>query len=509
VDREYAIMLRTPRKVSGDVEYIWSALALAHTGNDRWYLEALGIGADKNWDRYLDKYLSMYQRTVTFDGKSKGEKDPKYKPIDIEGLQRGYRDIIWRSRAAKTPELLTTLVSSRGTPENELPRLMRAFDFQKDSDLKTESLVKLAFGTYDDPTRAKFITTEAISRLKNFDVNKNPKHAEALDKLLEQNKGTPSFVEMVGKFSASKRFPDLLAIAQKQPGEQIGIDSIRVLLDRDQVQLIQTALESKDAASAANTAQALAGAQHEKANALLVPIVLDAKQDLELRRQATRAVARTKSGALQLIQLAQEKKLSDDLKFAAGSAISTLPWTDIRMKAFDVFPVAKTKANLPIIPITDLVKQRGNAERGKVVFAKQGTCAKCHTVNGEGKNVGPDLSEIGKKLSREALFESILFPSASILHNYETWVIETKKGTSANGLLVSKTAEEISIKDTEAIVRTFKIAEVESITRSPISLMPADLHQLMSTQELVDMVEYLLTLKEARKTKSNDEARTK
>ena len=144
---------------------------------------------------------------------------------------------------------------------------------------------------------------------------------------------------------------------------------------------------------------------------------------------------------------------------------------------------------------------RGNINNGASVFAKQGTCAKCHQINGAGKNVGPDLSEIGKKLAREAIYEAILYPGASIAHNFETWVIETKKGTTANGLLVSKTAEEISIKDAEAIVRTFKTAEVESVVRSPVSLMPADLHQQMTTQELADVVEYLLTLREARKAK--------
>ena len=80
-------------------------------------------------------------------------------------------------------------------------------------------------------------------------------------------------------------------------------------------------------------------------------------------------------------------------------------------------------------------------------------------------------------------------------------MVETKAGTSASGLLVSKSAEEIAIKDAEAIVRTFKIAEVESVTRSPISLMPADLHQALTTQELVDVVEYLLTLREAKKAR--------
>src|SRR5260370_27907255 len=166
--------------------------------------------------------------------------------------------------------------------------MFRAFDFQKDSDIKNEALIKLAFGQNADQGRAKLITTEAINRLKNFDINKNPAHAAALDKLLDQSKRTTAFVEMVGKFGAAKRYPDLLTIAQKQPTEQIGVDAIRVLLDRDQTKLIKASLESSDRATAASTAQAIAGAGHDKANGLLLPIVKDDKQDLELRRQATR-----------------------------------------------------------------------------------------------------------------------------------------------------------------------------------------------------------------------------
>jgi putative membrane-bound dehydrogenase-like protein len=476
VRRECAIVLRGQK--SPEAAGLWAHLADFHDGADRWYLEALGVGAEKNWDRCLESYLQQ--------GPSRSL------------LSKPTRDIVWRSRGDKTPTLLATAISFPQVPTDELPRLFRAFDFQKDTDLKTQALVKLAFGTYADPERAKFIATEAISRLKNFDLTKNPVHAAALDKLLDGNRGTPLFVETVGRFNVSKRYREVLALAQKSPTEQIAVDAMRVLLDKDQSELIGKGLSAeKDVAIA--TAQALASAGHEKANPLLLPIVEDAKQDLELRRQATRALARTKSGATRLIQLAQEKKLSEDLKFAAGGAISTLPWSDIRQKAFGLFPFAANKANLPILAITDLAKSKGNAANGKNVFAKQGTCAKCHVVNGEGKDVGPDLSEIGKKLSREALYESILYPSASISHNYETYVVETKGGTVVSGLLVSKTPTEITLKDNEALLRTFKTADVESFTRSPISLMPADLHQAMTTQELVDLVEYLQTLRQVNK----------
>lgn len=476
VRRECALALRQLKSPE-----LWAQLAQTYDGEDRWYLEALGIGAAMNWDACLEHYM---------------QKGPTRSL-----LAKATRDIIWRSRADVTPTLLATAIAFPQLPSDELPRLFRAFDFQKDTEVKTEALVKLAFGSYDDPARRQLITSEALARLKNFDVAKNPKHAAAVNNLLEQSKGTAMFVDLVGKFNVSSRYPDLLAMAQKSPTEQLGIDAIRTLLDRDQTKLIQSGLEAKDPAAAAGTAQAIAGAGHDKANGLLLPILKDSKADLELRRQAARALARNKKGAEELIKLAQAKQLAKELEIAAGSALLASSVKDIRAAAEKLFPAPTSKDKKPLPAISDLVKMKGNAANGGLVFAKQGTCANCHVVNGVGKNVGPDLSEIGKKLAKEAMFESILYPSASILHNYETYIIETKSGNTANGLLVSKTPDEVILKDKEGIARTFKSGEIDTFVRSPISLMPADLHQTITTQELVDVVEYLTTLREARKSK--------
>lgn len=478
--RECAIALRGQTfNKSGAFGQLWHKFSTAYDGRDRWYLEALAIGCDHDWDGIGGTLNIPYH-------------------VKQPSVDKRLRDIVWRSRATDSPKWLATLITREDTPSDELPRYFRSFDFQKDSDIKTEALVKLAFGNHPEDRR-KLVTSEAISRLKNFDVAKNAKHAAALDKVLDEAKGTPSFIEMIGRFNVSKRYPELLTLAQTHPTEQIGVDAIRVLLDRDQVKLIQAGLKGKDKSQAASIAQAIAGAGHDKATSLLMPIVLDAKQDLELRRQATRAVAKTKAGATELIKLAQSKKLHDDLHFAAGSALITSTSKEIRDQAAKLFPLPTTKDKTPVPAISDLVKTKGNVGNGQSIYAKQGKCADCHQVNGVGKIVGPDLSEIGKKLSREAVYESILFPSAGISHNYETYVVETKKGTTASGIVVSRTPEEVTIKGADALVRTFKMAEVETISRSPVSLMPADLHQAMTTQELTDLVEYLLTLREAKK----------
>jgi putative membrane-bound dehydrogenase-like protein len=120
VRRECAIALRHSQ--SPEAPKLWAELANQHDGKDRWYLEALGIGADGNWDAYLDAYLAKAgEPWKTAAG----------------------RDVIWRSRAKKTPELLVKIVKDKATTKDEQPRYMRAFDFLAKGPEKDKALQDL------------------------------------------------------------------------------------------------------------------------------------------------------------------------------------------------------------------------------------------------------------------------------------------------------------------------------------------------------------------------------
>ncbi len=120
VRRECAVALRHSK--SPEAAELWAELASQHDGKDRWYLEALGVGAGLNWDACLDAYLT--------------------KAGDKWNTPAG-RDIIWRSRAAKTPELLVKIVKDPATKKEEQPRYMRAFDFQAKGAAKDKALQEL------------------------------------------------------------------------------------------------------------------------------------------------------------------------------------------------------------------------------------------------------------------------------------------------------------------------------------------------------------------------------
>ena len=64
-----------------------------------------------------------------------------------------------------------------------------------------------------------------------------------------------------------------------------------------------------------------------------------------------------------------------------------------------------------------------------------------------------------------------------------------------NGILVSQPDGEFQVKTAEAIVRKLPRDDVEEFKKSNISLMPADLQKALTAQNLVDVVEYLTTLK--------------
>ncbi len=93
------------------------------------------------------------------------------------------------------------------------------------------------------------------------------------------------------------------------------------------------------------------------------------------------------------------------------------------------------------------------------------------------------------------MFESILYPSAGISHSFETFTVELSDGNIVTGLLISETDRDVEIKNNEGIVRRFARSDIDQMVKQPISLMPADLNQNLSEQDLVDLVEYLMTLK--------------
>ncbi|RLS53922.1 MAG: DUF1080 domain-containing protein [Planctomycetota bacterium] len=456
-----------------DLAQAWAVLAKQYDGQDRWYLETLGIAADGRWDAMLDAWKA-----------AGGD------PNSAAG-----RDILWRSRGNQSAAALAKIIADPATTVAQLPRYFRAFDFLSGESVQT-AIAELAFAEHaGDAPRKALIASESITRLGG-NVASDPKYKAALDRVLAAQKGTTNYIRLVDSMNLTDKYPELLELALAHPEQQLGVEAATALLRKEQWELFRKAL-SGEAPRALATVTVLGLTADGKAVGLLMAPVKDDKAVIDIRRAAAKAMGNIRYGAQELAKLAGENKVPAELKDVTAATLHGVQWPDIKELAVKLYPLPPGKDAEPIPPLTELAKRTGDVANGRIVFNTTGTCNKCHIVNGIGREVGPNISEIGKKLSKQALFESILYPSAGISHNFEQWTVTTVDGQVFAGLLVSSTDAETQIKDINGLVKTFKAAEIDEKIKQSVSLMPADLQKLISVKEMTDVVEYLTTLKEA------------
>jgi putative membrane-bound dehydrogenase-like protein len=136
----------------------------------------------------------------------------------------------------------------------------------------------------------------------------------------------------------------------------------------------------------------------------------------------------------------------------------------------------------------------GDKSRGQsVFFSKQASCTTCHAVQGNGGQVGPDLSKIGSIRAGRDLLESIVFPSASFARGYEPIIVQTKSKQVHAGILAAETSDALVLR-TPAEVRIARAA-VESIRPDRVSVMPSGLDAQLTNHDLCDLLAFLQSLK--------------
>jgi putative heme-binding domain-containing protein len=428
------------------VPAIWAELAAQHDGKDRWYLEALGIGsADRDgecFDAWLKKVGDNWNTTPG-------------------------RDVVWRTRAPLAATYLGKIILDPAISDEERPRFIRALDFIPDGDAKIDTLLAMLNSKLPDSS----VQLEAIARLRAQKNAKVPDLSKIVAGILDAKKGTPEFVDLCEQLDVKDRDPELLAIAAAHSTDNVGPDAAKIIA-------------------------ALGSIADGLATGMLETIVVDKKQPLPVRQAAAKAMARTNKGASALMTMAKKKWLSEDLFFTVGNELRMVPNKEMRDAAAAMFPAPAGKDNKPLPPVAQLMKMKGDAGKGHAVFVA--TCVRCHQVNAEGVDFGPNLSEVGTKFGKDVIITKILQPGGSLAFGYEGKTLKLKNGDQADGLIASQTEDEVTLKtssETAAILTKYKRSDIAAITTMKVTIMPEGLQTGMSTQEFVDLVEYLSELK--------------
>ncbi len=152
--------------------------------------------------------------------------------------------------------------------------------------------------------------------------------------------------------------------------------------------------------------------------------------------------------------------------------------------------------------MTDAEKQRligqvakvgGRAREGRFVFER--ICTSCHKVQNFGISYGPELTQVAGRLKRDKIIESILFPNAEVAPQWLTTNLTTKDGEELSGVVGAEDDTSITLKLGGELKKTVAKRDITKRETLKVSNMPEGLAAGMSTQEFLDLVEYLNSLK--------------
>jgi putative membrane-bound dehydrogenase-like protein len=162
---------------------------------------------------------------------------------------------------------------------------------------------------------------------------------------------------------------------------------------------------------------------------------------------------------------------------------------------------SKAPGILPLKSELSVLVSKGMATPGKplpgagerVFFHPRGPrCFVCHRVDGCGAAIGPDLSLIGRSLSRDKLVESILQPSKEIAPQFVTWVLTLRNGQIRTGMIVGEGWDStITLADAQGKLEVLQRLDVEDRRALSTSIMPEHLRGLMTEREFRDLIAYL------------------
>ena len=465
VRRECALALRHNK--SAEAARLWATLANQHNGTDRWYLEALGISADKQWDRFFKEYILLNKTPLQ----------------NAEG-----RDIVWRSRGQSTLPLLAKLAMDSEIDLKQRLRYFRSFDFQTGL-----SKPKILLGMMKENKSGN--TDIGLLTLHHLDpkvILTSSVAKSTLNKILKSTYGTSAYLELVRQYKMKSENPRLVDLVISKYKEQEGAEAVRLLLESGSQNLLQNKLMKSNEDTITRLLTVFGVVGYTQTIDMMQQVLLSNNYSKAIKLTAADMMGKSFGGEDRVVDLLRDKLVPEEYIVPIVHGLEGGLRSGMYKKAQSYLPGGKNQDANPAPSIALLVSMKGNPSNGIKLFKT--SCNLCHQVKGEGIDLGPKLNEIGTKLPAEGLYKAIINPSSAISFGYETSLVTLKNGTKLTGIISSRTKDAIEIKYPGGAIQKLLISDIKTIKELPESIMPK-FYESLSNQEIADIVSYLTTLK--------------
>lgn len=136
----------------------------------------------------------------------------------------------------------------------------------------------------------------------------------------------------------------------------------------------------------------------------------------------------------------------------------------------------------------ELLATSTDVSRGREAYQK--ACSACHTYQGVGGKVGPDLSGI-RNQPADAILLHILVPNYEVYSSYQTLSVTTQDGRSLSGWLAAESEASLTLRTASGTEETVARKEIASLSASGLSLMPDGLELTVAKEDVGNIVAFL------------------
>lgn len=218
-------------------------------------------------------------------------------------------------------------------------------------------------------------------------------------------------------------------------------------------------------------------------------VVANQTVSLSRRTEMAKTMAKDSAGAAFLISLEIQNKLPEEVKEAVADIIFDNPDRYIRVLAGAYFDRGNEKKTYDINRVASL---EGSFDKGKIQFYQN--CIICHNNGEGGGEFGPSLANTGHKFDKKGLLDAIVNPEAAVSFGFQPWLITTKEGKVAYGILLTN-GDVVVLRDIHGNQHIFNSEDIETKLQLSTSIMPDPNILEIREQELADLSSYLMNLK--------------
>lgn len=210
------------------------------------------------------------------------------------------------------------------------------------------------------------------------------------------------------------------------------------------------------------------------------------------------AKARTFYGGKQLSERMRDirtdflENLSSEQKERFGKDIAALDKPLVKEETAPVRPVVQDWKLEDLEPHLSHVSTNRDFQRARQALLAA-NCLKCHRIGTTGAQIGPDLTSVGKRFDSRAILESIIEPSKVMdeKYLYTVYILESGKVITGRPVGVSKTTITVETDPIKQTTVPVLRNEIEESILSKTSPMPASLINVLTKEEILDLLAYL------------------